>query len=112
MGAKGETRTKAAKVAAERFAARLSAVGPVAARGMFGGFGIFVDGVMFGLVNRKGELHLRVDDTTRADYEEVGSTSHGKMPYYTVPESVLEDDENLEAWASEAAAIARAAKQK
>jgi TfoX/Sxy family transcriptional regulator of competence genes len=31
---------------------------------MFGGYGLFHDGAMFGLVNSAGAVHLRVDDAT------------------------------------------------
>lgn len=54
------------------FTARLTPMGPVTGRNMFGGFGIFMDGLMFGLV-AYDELYFKVDDGNRADYESAGS---------------------------------------
>ncbi len=112
MGKKGEKRTGAAASTAEDAVKRLQPIGGVTSRGMFGGYGLFVDGVMFGLVNSKGEFHLRVDDSTRANFEKTGSQSHGKMPYFSVPNAVLKSDEDFCSWASKALSVARAAKKK
>lgn len=111
MGKKGGTRTGAAKHAADDVVATLDALGGVTSRGMFGGYGIFVDGVMFGLVDRSGEVHLRVDSETQGRYQEAGGLPHGKMPYFSVPEFVRRDPDTLRAWAEDAAAVARAAKK-
>lgn len=111
MGTPGAKRTETAKQSAKAMAAQLSTVGPVTARGMFGGYGLSVDGVMFGLVNPSGVVHFRVDDTTRVPYEEAGGVAHGRMPYVSIPESILDDEARLDAWAEKALAIARAAKK-
>ena len=50
----------------------MAALGPVTARRMFGGFGIYLDGVMFALI-ADDILYLKVDDRTRPDYEAAGS---------------------------------------
>ena len=34
---------------------------------MFGGYGVFLDGVMFGLI-ADGDLYLKVDDANREDF--------------------------------------------
>ena len=49
----------------------LRPLGPVGARRMFGGHGIFMDGLMFGLI-ADGQLYLKVDDLNRAAYEAEG----------------------------------------
>ena len=49
----------------------LRPLGPVGARRMFGGHGIFLDGLMFGLI-ADGQLYLKVDDGNRAAYEAEG----------------------------------------
>ena len=36
---------------------------------MFGGFGIFCDGKMFGIVDAKGNCYLKADETTFPDFE-------------------------------------------
>ena len=111
MGQKGQRRTGAAKHAAEHAAQRLGPLGAVTPKGMFGGYGLFHDGVMFGLVNAAGAVHLRVDDATRLRFEAAGGEAHGTMPYVSVPEPVLADDEALLSWAADALATAHAAKR-
>jgi len=99
---------------------RLSAVAPVSSRFMFGGFGLYSDGVMFGLVD-DGTLYLRADDENRPDFAAVGSqpwTFESKgipmtMSYYPIPEADFDDTEALERWftsARDAATRAAAAK--
>ena len=44
----------------------MQSVGPVHAKGMFGGHGIFLDGLMFGLV-ADSVLYLKVDAETSDD---------------------------------------------
>ena len=112
MGKKGERRTAQAKDSAEALVGRLERFGSISARGMFGGYGIFAGDVMFGLVNTMGTVHFRADEATRRHYVAVGSESHGKMPYFTVPSEILADENNLCEWASEAIRVAAAAKKK
>lgn len=107
MGRPGERRTRTARDPAEEAAERLSPLGPVTAKGMFGGYGLFLNGTMFGLVNARGELHLRVDDTTRSRFEAAGGVAHGRMPYVSVPENILARDGDLADWATEALSVAR-----
>jgi DNA transformation protein len=47
----------------------LQFTGPVESRSMFGGFGMFLEGLMFGLV-AGNELYLKVDTQNLQDYEE------------------------------------------
>ncbi len=49
----------------------LAPLGPVSARRMFGGVGLFHAGMMFGLVARD-ELFLKVSDANRPNYEAAG----------------------------------------
>lgn len=81
----------------------LSSLRGVTARAMFGGFGIYKDGVMFGLVDND-ELYLKVDATNRLEYEVAGSipftyeTKGGKkilISYWRVPPSALENANEL-----------------
>ena len=48
---------------------------------MFGGVGLYCDGVFFGLI-ALDVLYLKVDATTRSDYESAGS-----LPFRPVPRS-------------------------
>jgi hypothetical protein len=50
----------------------LGKVGPVSARRMFGGVGLFSDGVMFGLID-DGTIFLKTDEALRSELHEAGS---------------------------------------
>ena len=83
---------------------------------MFGGVGLYCDGVFFGILARD-VLYLKVDDRNRGDYERAGMKPFkpyphraGTMRYYAVPVGVLEARLELVEWARKAvAAAARAA---
>jgi len=80
--------------------------GPVEPRRMFGGAGLFRQGLMFALVS-DGEVYLKADDRNRPDFEAAGLgpfVYHKKgkpfaLGYYRLPESVLEDPDELAVWA-------------
>jgi len=89
---------------------RLECVGQVTARNMFGGVGIYFEGLFCALI--AGDvLYFKVDDANRPDYEAVGMgpfRSGGQtMQFYEVPAEVLEDEENLRLWAGKALDVAR-----
>jgi DNA transformation protein len=96
---------------------QLASFGPMTIRRMFGGAGLFRDGVMFGLIADE-TLYLKTGDANRADFEAAGMgpfTYTGKskpvsMSYHEVPADVLEDPDLLSAWAGKAFAVAQAAK--
>src|SRR5207244_11358524 len=81
---------------------QLSRVVPrVRARSMFGGVGIYAGDVFFGLI-ADDTLYLKVDESTRPDFEARGMgpfRPYGEggevMQYYQVPADLLEDAESL-----------------
>ncbi len=77
---------------------RLSQVTVVNTRAMFGGFGIYVDDAMFGLISSEDVFYMKVDDSNRPDYESLEMPQFHKMPYFQVPVEVLEDDDAISAW--------------
>ena len=87
----------------------LEPLGPVSARRMFGGYGIYLDRSMFALV-ADDTLYLKVDDESRGEFEAAGLdpfryTKKGKsyqMSYHAAPEDALEDAELLRDWARKA----------
>ena len=91
----------------------LQPLGPVSSRRMFGGHGIYLDGVMFALV-AADQLYLKVDDGNRAAYAAAGLepfTYSGRgapvrMSYHEAPGEGLDDPDLLCAWAREAYAAA------
>jgi DNA transformation protein and related proteins len=91
---------------------QLREAGPVSARKMFGGAGIYYRGRMFGLVS-DDTLFLKADESNRADYEAAGMKKFQPwddkpmtMPYYEVPAEVLEDSSELALWARKSIAAA------
>ena len=112
MGEKGAKQTAAGADMAERLIEELVPLGHVTAKKMFGGFGIFENGVMFVLVDSAGIAHLRADATTSDRFAAADSERHGRMPYWQIPETVLEDPAQLLEWATTARDVARAAKKK
>jgi DNA transformation protein len=82
----------------------LSPLGPVTARAMFGGFGLYLDGLMFGLI-AWDTLFLKADASNRSMFEEAGAAQFKPwddkpmvMPYWEVPADILEDGAELCAW--------------
>lgn len=94
---------------------QLGRITPVTARRMFGGVGIYADGLFFALLD-DDVLYLKVDDETRSGYEAIGSgpfRPYGDdraMQYYELPADVLEDLDALGGWVSDALAVARRAR--
>ena len=84
----------------------LDAFGPCEARRMFGGFGIFHQGLMFGLI-ADGSLYLKADDESRALFEAEGSEAFTyykkdrpyQLSYYLAPEAFFEDGGECLRWA-------------
>jgi DNA transformation protein len=95
--------------------------GTASARRMFGGHGVYVDGLMCALV-MDGRLYLKADAQTREDFAAAGCTpfvyTGQKQPielgYWTVPEAALESVEDMAPWLRRAmqAAARKAAKGK
>ena len=98
----------------------MQSIGPVRARGMFGGHGIFLEELMFGLV-ADSTLYLKADKETENEFKEKGleeftynkKGKEFKMSYYQAPDEVLEDGEEMNFWANKAYSSAlRAASKK
>jgi DNA transformation protein len=76
---------------------------------MFGGYGIYHDGIMFGLVEND-TLYLKADETTRELFESKGLAQFQysragkvvKMSYYRAPDEIYDDRDKAAVWASRA----------
>ena len=94
---------------------QLAPAGRVTARAMFGGVGLYLDGLFCALID-DDTLYFKADQTTRARYEQAGSNQFCPFPdrpepamaYWQVPAEVLEDTDALTVWAHEAMAVALA----
>jgi DNA transformation protein len=87
---------------------QLSGFGEVTPRKMFGGAGLYHDGLMFALI-ANDILYFKVDVGNRGDYESAGSEPFRPYPdkntvmsYYEVPIDVSEDRDELASWAQAA----------
>ena len=100
------------------FVAELFApMGPVSIRRMFGGAGVFRDGLMFALLG-DDTVYLKTDTKLRADLEAEGSApflwtkpSTGEeidMGYVSLPSSAMDDPDEASAWARRSLAVAKA----
>jgi DNA transformation protein and related proteins len=95
---------------------QLSALPRVTSRRMFGGVGVYADGLFFALI-ADDTLYFKVDDSNRADYLRLGSKPfvpyadrpEVSMSYYTVPAEVLDEVDELTRWARKSIAVALAA---
>ena len=87
----------------------LEPFGPVKAKAMFGGFGIYRRDLMFALV-ADDTLYLKADQKSRSEFESRGLSPFvykmkGKefsMSYYKAPDEALEDPEEMAQWAKKA----------
>ena len=87
----------------------------ITSRAMFGGWGLYRDGVTFGII-ADDELYFKVGDKNRPQYEKKQSgpfvyESSGKKvtmkSYWKVPADVLEDSHELAEWVSASCHAAR-----
>jgi DNA transformation protein and related proteins len=86
-------------------------LGPVSIRRMFGGKGIYHQGVIFA-IELRGELMLKADQESAEDFAAAGckqwvytGSRHGKqvaMPYWTAPDGALDDADAMAPWARKA----------
>jgi DNA transformation protein and related proteins len=85
----------------------------VSSRRIFGGVGLYWDGLFFGLID-DDVLYLKVDDSNRSDYTARGMDAFRpfkdkplySMTYFEVPAEVLEEAELLVRWARKSCAVA------
>jgi len=84
------------------------------AQRMFGGYGLYKDGLMFGIVG-DGVFYLKVDDLNREKFISAGLSpftfekkgKNFKMSYYQTPEDALENSKVMLNWVESAVAAAQ-----
>ncbi|MCT7375077.1 TfoX/Sxy family protein [Chelativorans salis] len=86
-------------------------LGPVTIKRMFGGKGIYHQGVVFAL-EVDGEILLKADALSASEFVAAGSrqwvyTGHpGRkptaMPYWSIPESAIDDPDEMALWSRRA----------
>ena len=101
------TRAMADETFRDRVLDRLSRLGDVTSRPLFGGHGLYWRETIFGIVFGD-RLYLKVDDRSKADFVSRGmgpfrpNDRQTLKSYYEVPPEVLADPEALLSWAGEA----------
>src|SRR4028118_1301594 len=95
----------------------LAPLGTVTYRFMFGGYAIYLDGLLIAIV-ADDALLLRADEENRGDFEARGigafrpsADNPGTMPFYQVPDDVFEDQDELLRWTEKARAATRPEEQ-
>lgn len=83
----------------------LSEIVPIKSRRMFGGVGIYGDGLFFAII-ADDILYFKVDDSNRPDYEKQGMAQFMNMQYYQLPADQLEDPDELQEWVDKSLAVA------
>lgn len=97
----------------------LDGFGDVTAKRMFGGHGIFRDGLMFGLV-ADSTLYFKVDAQNQPDFEALAlepfvymqKNRPVTMSYYQAPGEALDSAEAMQTWAESAFGAAVRAQRK
>ena len=97
----------------------LAPLGRVSARRMFGGHGLYCDGVFFGIVH-DDTLYLKADAVNRAEFARAGSeifsySRKGKtatLNFYRAPEDAMDAPQRMLPWARKAVEAALRARVK
>ncbi len=98
-------------------------MGRVVARRIFGAAGLFVDGVMFGLID-DGAIYLKTDASLTLELAQFGSRPlifiagkgatagvEQKMSYWSLPEAARDDPDEACDWGRQAQVVAKRAKR-
>jgi DNA transformation protein len=89
--------------------------GPVDIRRMFGGVGLFVDGLMIAIVTRGDAIYLKADAETIPSFEKeklapfsyaTKNGEHKLTSYWRMPDRLYDDPAELAHWARDAHAVA------
>jgi DNA transformation protein len=100
---------------AEFLREQLTPLGRITMRRMFGKTGVFCDGVMLGMVT-ENTLYFRVDEHNRETFKEAETSpplnyrKKGEtidLAFWRAPERLLDEPDELVAWARAALAAAR-----
>jgi DNA transformation protein len=83
-----------------------AALGPISSRAMFGGHGVYFDGLIIGIVIEDA-LYLKTDGQTRARFEAAGCTPFvyaGQQhpittSYWSLPDDAMESPQAMLPWA-------------
>jgi DNA transformation protein len=98
----------------------LSGISGITSRSMFGGYGIYKDGIIFGLI-ADDILYFKVDAMNKEQYQHFGSKpftyekgnhKQAVMSYWEVPEEIMNDREQVQQWVYSAVEASKRTKRK
>lgn len=95
MGTKGDKMTEASALNTAQVLERLSSIDGVSTKKMFGGHGLFHESKMFGIIDSKGGVFLKADESNMSFFNEAGSIQHSRMPYYSVTGNLFDNHERF-----------------
>jgi DNA transformation protein len=82
---------------------------------MFGGYGLYLDGTIFGII-ADDQIYFKTDENSQVRYEQLGSKpftyAKGKaksvtMSYWELPAEIMDDPNELRQWVIESSAISK-----
>ncbi|MEL6681380.1 MAG: TfoX/Sxy family protein [Pseudomonadota bacterium] len=76
-----------------------SNLGQVTYRKMFGGLGLYHNGTIFAVVDSEGRIFVKTTPDTAAALASENAEQFHNMPYWSLPESVLDDADAACNWA-------------
>jgi len=92
----------------------------ITSKKMFGGYGIYKRGIIFAIITNEARLYFKVDDALKEKFKEHGSDpfvfsgfkKRGpvEMAYWTLPEEVMEDTEELAHWVDDSVKVSKKSK--
>ena len=97
----------------------MAGVEGITARAMFGGHGLYKEGVIFGLI-ADDQLYFKTGESNQKDYEAAGSrpftyqAKKGKrvaMSYWEVPSDIMENRDEIGIWINKAVKVSLMAKK-
>ena len=92
----------------------------ISSKPMFGGFGLYKDGLIFGII-AGNTLYFKTSDPNRSDFERLGSqpfTYAGKnkkmttLSYWELPAEIMEDKDKIRSWIEKSAAVSLETRRK
>lgn len=105
MGIKGSKMTNETSLKADEFMEKMAGMDGITYKKMFGGFGFFCNEKMFGIISPEGEPFLKANESNKALFESAGSKQHSRMPYFSIPATIWNDQDKLREWIQKSIAI-------
>ncbi len=93
----------------------------ISSKGMFGGFGIYKSGFIFAIITSESELYFKGDEALKEKFRKYEShpfiyAGHKnrepiEMPYFSVPEEIMENKDLLALWIEDSVEVSRRSKK-